>query len=155
LQWFVPYAPGTLSAKGYKDGKVIAETKVETTGEPSAIVLTPDRVTINADGEDCSVVTVAVTDAQGRIIPAAENLVHFQITGPGKIIGVGNGDPSCHEADVCPDDPKRSVFNGLAQVIVQAGKDAGNIQLTASSDGLAGTTLTIHADAHPARAALP
>jgi beta-galactosidase len=101
LQWTVKYAPGTLSAKGY-DAKenVIAETKVETTGAAAAIQLTPDRASIRSDGEDCSVVTVAVTDAQGRIVPVANNVIHFEISGPGKIIGVGNGDPICHEPDV-------------------------------------------------------
>jgi len=100
LQWFVPYAPGTLSAKGYRDGKVIAQEKVETTGAPAAVKLTPDRTTINPDGEDLSIITVAVTDAQGRVVPVAGNLVNFEISGGGKIIGVGNGDPSCHEPDV-------------------------------------------------------
>ena len=100
LEWQVPYAPGTLSAKGYTDGKEVAETKVETTGAPAAIQLTPDRSTINADGEDVSVFTVSVTDAEGRVVPVAADLVHFELSGPGKILGVGNGDPSCHEPDV-------------------------------------------------------
>jgi beta-galactosidase len=100
LTWKVKYEPGTLSAKGYTDGKVIAETRVETTGDPAAVQLTPDRAAINADGEDASVFTVSVTDAQGRIVPVATNLIHFELSGPGKIIGVGNGDPSCHEPDV-------------------------------------------------------
>jgi beta-galactosidase len=100
LQWIVPYAPGTLMARGYKDGKLQAEEKIETTGAPAAIKLTPDRTTINPDGEDLSIITVAVTDAQGRIVPIADNLVSFEISGGGKIIGVGNGDPSSHEADV-------------------------------------------------------
>jgi beta-galactosidase len=99
LKWSVKYAPGTLSAKGYKGESIVAETQVETTGDPAAIKLTPDRATINADGEDVSVVTVAVTDAQGRVVPLASNLVHFELDGPGKILGVGNGDPSSHEAD--------------------------------------------------------
>jgi beta-galactosidase len=46
------------------------------------------------------VFTVAVTDAQGRVVPVAANPVHFELSGPGKILGVGNGDPSCHEPDV-------------------------------------------------------
>jgi beta-galactosidase len=100
LKWKVKYAPGTLSAKGYKNGKPVAETRVETTGAPAAIQLTPDRSAINADGEDASVFTVAVTDAQGRVVPVATDLVHFELSGPGKILGVGNGDPSCHEPDV-------------------------------------------------------
>ena len=100
LAWLVGFEPGTLSARGYNGGKVIAETKVETTGEPAAVQLTPDRTAINADGEDVSVFTVSVTDARGRRVPMATNLVHIELNGPGKIIGVGNGDPSCHEPDV-------------------------------------------------------
>jgi beta-galactosidase len=99
LQWIVPYAPGTLMARGYKDGKLQSEEKVETTGAPVAIKLTPDRTTINPDGEDVSIITVAATDAQDRVVPIADNLVTFEISGGGKIIGVGNGDPSSHEAD--------------------------------------------------------
>jgi beta-galactosidase len=100
LSWQVKYTPGTLSAKGFDAaGNVIAETKVETTGEPAAVQLTPNRTTINADGEDVSVITVSVADAQGRIVPVAGNKINFAIEGAGKILGVGNGDPSCHEPD--------------------------------------------------------
>ena len=100
LKWKVAYAPGTLSAKGFKAGQVVAETKVETTGATAAVQLTPDRATINANGEDVSVITVAVADEQGRVVPVAGNNIAFELAGPGRIIGVGNGDPSCHEPDV-------------------------------------------------------
>jgi beta-galactosidase len=100
LKWKVPYAPGTLSAKGFKAGQLVAETKVETTGASAALQLAPDRATIDANGEDVSVITVAVADAQGRVVPVADNAVSFELEGPGRIIGVGNGDPSCHEPDV-------------------------------------------------------
>jgi beta-galactosidase len=100
LQWMVKYAPGVLLAKGYKDGQVIAEQKIETTGAAAGVKLTPDRASIDADGEDLSIITVAVTDAEGRIVPVAGNHIEFELNGPGHIIGVGNGDPSCHEADV-------------------------------------------------------
>jgi len=100
LSWQVKYAPGTLSAKGYDgDGRTIAQTKVETTGEATQLRLTPDRQSINADGQDVSVYTVSALDEQGRGVPTAQNHIHFQLAGPGKIIGVGNGDPSCHEPD--------------------------------------------------------
>jgi beta-galactosidase len=101
LEWKVKYEPGTLSAKGYGASRnVIAESKVETTEAPADIQLTSDRATIHADGEDCSVVAVAVTDAAGRKVPTADILIHFKLSGPGKIIGVGNGDAACHEPDV-------------------------------------------------------
>ncbi len=100
LEWKVKYEPGTLLARGYKDGREIATDRVETTGEPAAIQLTPDRATIKADGEDVSVITVQVNDARGRRVPIAGNEITFGIQGAGKIIGVGNGDPSSHEPDV-------------------------------------------------------
>ena len=99
LEWNVKYAPGTLLARGYVGGKEILTDKVETAGAPAAIQLTPHRTTMKADGEDVSVVTVQANDTQGRMVPTANNLVTFEISGPGKIIGVGNGDPSSQEPD--------------------------------------------------------
>jgi beta-galactosidase len=111
LSWQVKYAPGILSAKGFAAaGNVIVETKVETTRDAAQIQLTPDHKTINADGEDVSVFTVSALDAQGRVVPVAHNKINFAIEGAGKILGVGNGDPSCHEPDVfVPTAPERSV----------------------------------------------
>ena len=33
------------------------------------------------------------------MVPTANDHVTFSITGPAKLIGVGNGDPTCHERD--------------------------------------------------------
>ena len=111
LSWQVNYAPGMLSAKGYDAaGNVIAETKVETTGEATQVQLTPNRNSINADGGDVAVFTVAALDAQGRVVPTAQNKINFSIEGAGKIIGVGNGNPSCHEPDTfVPNVPVRRI----------------------------------------------
>ena len=139
LEWKVKYAPGTLLARSYTGGKEILTDKVETTGQPAAILLTPHRATIKADGRDVSVITVQINDAQGRMAPTASNEISFTITGPGHIIGVGNGDPSSHEPDVFPPTAlewKRSLFNGLAQIIVQSTTEPGEIALTAKSQGV-------------------
>lgn len=105
LQWTVKYQPGTIIAKGYTGGKIVTEEKVETTGVPARIMLKADRASIHADGEDVSVITVAVTDDKGHVVPDAANKIDFDLLGPGKIIGVGNGDPISHEADVLIDTP--------------------------------------------------
>ena len=154
LDWQVKYATGTLSAKGYSDGKLTVESNVETTGSALAVQLNADRGTINADAQDCSIVTVSVVDADGRTVPTANNQVHFEITGPGRIIGIGNGDPTCHEPDVyidgveagktVPAHWQRTTFNGLAQIIVQAASDPGQIQLTATAQGLKPFTIVVH-----------
>lgn len=98
VEWIVPYAPGVLEARGYRGGQVVETSRVETTGPASQLVLTPDRTTLTADGADATVFTVEARDAQGRFVPTANLPVRFTITG-GTILGVGNGDPSCHEPD--------------------------------------------------------
>jgi len=100
LEWKVAYQPGKLVALGYSSaGAEVASDTVETTQAAAAIQLTPNETRIAADGESISVVTVRVNDTEGRMVPDAANLVSFEVTGPGKIIGVGNGDPASHEAD--------------------------------------------------------
>jgi beta-galactosidase len=140
--WTVKYAPGVLDAVGYKDGKQVFVDKRQTTGAPAKIVLRPDRAKIAADGEDVVMVEVSVVDDQGRIVPTASNEIVFEAAGPGRIIGVGNGDPSSHEPDKAS---RRSAFNGLCQAIVQSLKQAGEIRLTAQSAGLPAATLVIAA----------
>jgi len=81
-----------------------------------------------------------VLDQAGRLVPVADNEIVFQLSGPGKVIGVGNGNPSSHEMDKAH---KRRAFNGLCMVIVQSAKDPGEIRLEASSPGLEPATLAI------------
>jgi beta-galactosidase len=131
LEWPVKYEPGVLEARGTKNGKVVLTEKRETTGGPESIKLTTDRTEINADGEDIAVLRVEVLDKQGRAIPTAANMISFKVTGEGALIGVGNGDPNCQESDKAP---KRSLFNGLAQLIVQASKTPGTITVEAYTE---------------------
>src|SRR5207249_2932705 len=131
----------------------MAQVKVETTGAAARIKLLPDRSAIQADGEDVSMVTVEVVDAQGRVVPAAENEVSFAIEG-GKILGVGSGDPSSHEPDKAPPGG-RKVFNGLAQVIVQSMQKPGDIMLSATSPGLQPADVKIQAERCVVRPAVP
>jgi beta-galactosidase len=128
LEWSVKYEPGVLEARGTKNGKVVLVEKRETTGDPVAIRLTTDSTEINADGEDVAVLKVEVLDKEGRAIPTAHNMISFKVTGEGALIGVGNGDPNCQESDK---EPKRSLFNGLAQVIVQSTRTPGTITVEA------------------------
>lgn len=99
LEWPVKYSPGTIMAQGYKRGKVILTEKQTTSDEASIIQLVENKNAMNADGQDVSIITVQVTDKKGNLVPTADNLIQFSITGPAKIIGIGNGNPSSHEAD--------------------------------------------------------
>jgi beta-galactosidase len=148
LAWNVSYAPGGIEARGYKGDKLVATVRRETTGAPATLVMTADRSEMGADGEDVAMLAVAVHDAQGRVVPVADNEVTFQVSGPGKLIGVGNGDPTDHASDK---GTSRKAFSGLCMALVQSAKQAGSITVQASSPGIAPATVTITARAVPLR----
>jgi beta-galactosidase len=144
----VPYAPGVLEAIGYKGGREVARTRVETTGPAVRLDLVPDRAALAGDGLDAMPVTVRALDAEGRAVPLAMDQVTFSIGGAGRSIGHGNGDPNSHEDEK---GPTRRLFNGLAQLIVQTNRDSsGSIEVRASAPGLAPAVVAI-----PVRAVAP
>src|SRR5271157_5545614 len=140
LAWIVKYAPGSIEARGYKGGRQVMTVKRETTGPAAQLAITAERPDLAADGEDAVSIAVEVRDAQGRYVPLADNPVAFQIAGPARLIGVGNGDPASHESDK---GSSRKAFNGLCAAIVQSTKSAGEITVTAASPGLAPASLRI------------
>jgi beta-galactosidase len=126
-------------AKGSSQGRQLSAVR-ETTGVPTGIALAPDRSALTADGADLAWVGVSVVDDQGRVVPTAGNMIRFSVKGPGKVLGVGNGDPTCHESVKAS---QRSAFNGLCMVLVQTTRTAGEILLAAESDGLKPATIML------------
>jgi beta-galactosidase len=130
VMWRVKYEPGALKAISRKGGKVVLTREIHTAGAPAKIELIADRKQIKADGKDLSFITVRILDKDGNVVPTADNLVNFKISGEGSIAAVDNGDEVSHDpfkADY------RKAFNGLALVIVQGKEKAGSITLTATS----------------------
>ena len=113
----VVYAPGTLKVIAYKNGKKWAEDTVKTTGAPESIAISADRPVIKADGKDLSFLTVKVVDKDGLMVPRSKNELTFSVTGPGKIVAIGNGDATSHESF---HGTKHKVFNGMCLVIVKS-----------------------------------
>lgn len=137
LEWDVAYSPGILKAVAFTKGRTSA-SEVKTTGQPYKIKLSPSKKVLLADGRDAVIVNVSMVDKQGLEVPDASDLINFSLKGTAQIIGVGNGDPSSHEADKCLDgDWKRKLFNGHCQLILQAGHAEETIILQAkSAEGL-------------------
>ncbi|WP_428229298.1 beta-galactosidase GalA [Flavobacterium sp.] len=101
LEWKVKYAPGTLEAIGYKNGKKILTDVQKTTGNPANIKLSVDPE--NLANANVAVITVEVTDKKSLHVPTANDEITFTLKG-GKILGVGNGDPTSLEKDQFRDD---------------------------------------------------
>lgn len=138
--WRVPYKKGVLKAISYKNGREVMTKEVKTTGEAVNIRLTADRQTIKADGKDLSFVTVEILDTEGNAIPIADNLIDFSIEGNGIIAGTDNGDPTDSNS---LKKPSRKLFSGKALVVVQSGKEGGNIMLKAKSSGFKDVSIEI------------
>ncbi|MFP5040741.1 beta-galactosidase GalA [Parasediminibacterium sp. JCM 36343] len=137
----VPYQPGKLEAYGYEAGKQVSHFVVETTGEPASIQLIPYATKLVNDGLDALPVTVRVLDAKGRPVETANLPVEFEISGPGRIIGMGNGNNNNHEPEK---GNKQSLYNGLAQVILQSNAGStGQLILTAKSAGIRSASIAI------------
>lgn len=132
LTWSVAYQPGILEAVAKdKNGSVIATDEVKTAGKPSNIRLTSDRSMIKSDGKDLVYIEADIVDKDGNVVPDADNLINFTITG-GKIVGVDNGNPidtSSYKGT------ERKAFNGKCMVIVQSSTTSGKITAAASSAG--------------------
>jgi len=142
----VNYQPGKLEAIGFNGDKEVARALVETTGKAVALELIPDRKFLAGDGRDAMPITVRALDAKGRAVPIDNSEVTFDIIGPGKSIGHGNGDPNSHEDEK---GKTRKLFNGLAQLIVQTNfpeknkASKGDLKITASAAGLKTASVTI------------
>jgi beta-galactosidase len=126
-------------AKAYTNGKVVATDQLETTDAPAKIQLSPDLTILHADGQDAVLVPVSILDTTGRVVPYANNRVNFQLSGGGRILGVGNGNPSDHDADRASE---RNAFHGHCIVIIEAGVKPETLQLTASSPELTKASVT-------------
>jgi beta-galactosidase len=141
--WQVPYQQGTIKAVGYIKGVKAAEWQLTTANRPAQIHLTADRTTIKADGQDLSYITVEITDKNGILNPQANNQIIFSIEGNGKIVAVGNSNPTSIESF---QQPTRKAFEGKCLVIVQSDKKTGEIRLKASSESLKGAEIVIKTD---------
>ena len=147
LKWKAVYQPGKVVATGYKNGKRIMTQVIETTKPAAKVVLKADRQQITADGRDVAIITVEIQDQKGRIVPDACQNLNISLVGDGRILGVGNGDPSYLGAD----HPKTKdckefqipAFNGLAQIILQSGTTPSDMTLAVSADGLKSGNLMI------------
>ena len=135
-EWKVPFEAGVILAKAYKNGVEAAFDERKTTSKPEKIVLEPDRKYIFDDGEDTVPIKVYTVDKDGVYVPTADNMINFEVTSGGKILGVGNGNPNSHEPDNAS---YRRLFSGLCQLIVKSEENADKITVYAYGEGLEGT----------------
>jgi beta-galactosidase len=136
----VPYEPGTLRAVGLAGRKQVAVAELHSAVEVTQISLSSDRNKIKANGQDLSYVTVELTDSNGVRNPKADNLVSFEVVGPGTIVGVGNANPVSLESFQVP---LRKAWHGRCMVVVKSDTKTGKIILKTTSEGLKTASIEI------------
>jgi beta-galactosidase len=133
ISWKVKFEPGTIKAISRKNGKVVLEKEIHTAGEASKIDLKTDKTTIKKDTYDLVYVTVSIVDKDGNLLPNAADLINFEVTGGGKLVGVDNGyqaNLDSFKVNSC------KLFNGKCIAIIQSNGKKENIQLKAVNSGL-------------------
>jgi len=140
--WKVPYEPGILKALGKNKDQVVATHELRTAGMAAKIVLSADRTNLAPDWDDVSYVTATIVDANGAPVPNATDLIIFQLSGPGTIAAVDSGDNASHEPFQAT---QRKAFQGQCVAMVKAIGASVRITLTATAEGLAGSSVTLEA----------
>ncbi len=135
------YEPGELKVIAYdNDGNQVAEKIVKTAGKPHHLVVTPNRDTIAANGDELVYFTVQIADKDGNIVPDDSRMVSFKVDGAGQFEATANGDPTC----LLPfQNPKMKLFSGAATAIARSATTPGTLRFTATAPGVRSATATI------------
>ena len=134
LSFPVDFTRGEVVARGVRKGREVV-TRIVTSGRFAKLALKPDRTALAADGADATVVNLTALDADGNEVPDCNERLYFTLDGDGEILGVGNGDPLDHDADLATAAGwTRRLFNGRCQVVVRSSCKAGLFVLRAQSD---------------------
>ncbi len=131
--WDVPYQAGELKVIGYSRGKKVNTATLNTAAEPTHIILSADQDILKANGQDLSYVTIELKDNMGYRNPKSENMIQFEIDGPGTIIATGNANPVSLESFT---GHQRKAWQGRCLAVIRSGKTPGKLTLKASSPGL-------------------
>lgn len=142
LMWMeTVYEPGELKVVAYDEaGNPAAEKVVKTAGKPHHIVLTPNRESLEANGDDLLYVTVQVADKDGNIVPTDDRMVKYKVDGAATFEATANGDPTC----VLPfQNPEMKLFSGAATAILRSAKAPGTLRLRVTAPGVKAAELTL------------
>lgn len=135
------YEPGEVKVVAYDEkGNPAAEKSIRTAGKPHHLVLTTNRKTLDANGDDLAYITVQVADKDGNIVPTDSRAVKFSIKGAGSFEATANGDPTSLRSF---QKPEMDLFSGAATAIVRSSKEGGKLNFTATAKGVKPATISI------------
>ncbi|MCH5325510.1 MAG: DUF4982 domain-containing protein [Eubacterium sp.] len=139
--WQIPYEKGEIKAVGVTaDGKEISDIK-RSFGDSAKIVLSSNRSTVIADGEDIAVIVIGTVDKDGNPVENARDRVTVTVDG-GRLVGYDNGDSTDYDSYKSA---SRRLFSGKAAAYIAPSDKAGTITVTATAEGLESASIVINA----------
>ena len=118
---------------------MVATDRLETTGEPAAIVLTPEMASVSANGMDLIYIRAEVVDAEGRAVTHRDVKLTVEVSGAATFLGIGSGNP-CTDEDYTH---ARNTFRGAALICALAGQAGGDATISVSCEGLPEVKTTV------------
>lgn len=139
--WQIPYSKGTLRAVAYdENGIVIAEDMKSSFGNAIKLLVTPDKTVLNADGRDLSFIEISSLDSCGIPVENANNRVNITVEGPGRLIGLDNGDSTDYDQYK---GTGRRLFSGKLLAIIGSTYTAGEVSIHVASPGMETQTIRL------------
>lgn len=140
IVWHVPYTPGTIEARGINPhssstqntADTVAFCSLHTASEPVALIATPDRTALTADGQDLSYIQLQLIDKNGYAVPHQERRIRGTIKGEGRLVGLINNDLRRTTPFTSTED---MTHFGSAFAVVQTTQKAGTICLQLDVEG--------------------
>ena len=159
-EWKVPYNSGELLCVGYKDGKKVCEDKRVTTGAPARLKLTPLNE-FKANGRDIALFTCECVNENGNVVPDAAEFVTFSVSTEDDAVSavneefvkaqvgdkpyiVGTGSDNTDHANI--KNSSRQMYMGKITVAVKPAKEQKTLILTAHSNNLGYTKITVESE---------
>lgn len=143
-RFLVRFAPGTISAQGFDEaGQPLRAQGVQRVTTPGPLA----RIRLDAEGERLLYVSASIVDEAGNPDTKASHRLHFCLDGPGRFLGLDNGDPATTEkyqqASVLlsPTRAQIAACGGKALAILEPTGQAGTIVLLVRAEGLHGARL--------------
>ncbi|MEK3964589.1 sugar-binding domain-containing protein [Paenibacillus sp. FSL H7-0323] len=144
-EWQLPYSKGTLRAVAYDEhGVQIADDTVTSFGDSATVVMNPDKTQMTADGSDLVFVEISTLDQEGRPVENANNRIQISVEGPGRLVGLDNGDSTDYDSYK---GTSRRMFSGKLLAVIASSLESGTIVVRASSHGLQSAELTLTSEA--------
>jgi beta-galactosidase len=142
LNWNVGFEAGTIRAIGYNNGKAVSNFELRTAGKPARITLSPDKTSVANSWDDVVFVKAEIVDEYGVIVPTANDMVKFDVSGGGVLAVVDSADNT--DTDLFQT-TQRKAFQGRVFAMIKARSNSGTIKVFAQAGNLKSGTISLKA----------